>query len=281
MKFKKNIKLFLLDGSVSGRWICELSNWSGKAYRIPRNHLKECDNRGELHTSGIYFLFGINDESNTPLVYIGESEDVLKRLQQHLEEKDYWNEAVIFISKDDNLNKAHIKYLENEFYTMAKEAARYEIKNSNNPTRSTISEAEEAELEEFIYNIKILLYTLGHKAFEKIETTNSTNTEELFYFQRRNGLGGKGIGKPSSEGFIIFKDSYVNPKQSPTLQPWIKTLRIKHADKIQNNLMITDILFSSPSAASAFLSGTSSNGQIEWKTKDGVTLKEWEKIDCI
>jgi|WetSurMetagenome_2_1015567.scaffolds.fasta_scaffold141995_2 hypothetical protein len=79
MKFGKTIKLFLIDGEPNGRMTCELSNWSGKAYRIPRIKLKECTDRSDLKSPGIYFLFG-KDEQGNDLVYVGEAESVFSRL---------------------------------------------------------------------------------------------------------------------------------------------------------------------------------------------------------
>lgn len=157
-KFGKTIKLFLIDGDPNGRMTCELSNWTGKAYKIPRIKIKDCSDRSDLSNPGIYLLFGKN-ESGKELVYIGEAEVVLKRLNQHLTQKDFWNEAIVFISKDENLNKAHIKYLENGLYEIAKSVNRYQIDNSTIPTQSSIAESDRAEMEEFIENIKILIYT--------------------------------------------------------------------------------------------------------------------------
>lgn len=278
-KFGKNIKLFLMDGTANGRWICELSNWTGKAYKIPRNYLKSCESRVELHSSGIYFLFGIDELEEKPLVYIGESEDILIRLKNHLEEKDYWNEVVLFMSKDDYLNKAHIKYLENRFYSMAHEAGRNKVMNMCIPTKSAISESEEAELEEYIFNAKIILNTLGHKAFEAIDADKeSMEANQLFYFQRKIGDSGKGTGIPTSEGFVVYKGSLLNHRVSLKASQWIKTLRNKYKDKIKDDLTTEDILFSSPSAASSFLCGNSSNGRMEWKTELAVPLKKWEEL---
>src|ERR1039457_3180129 len=109
MKFGKTIKIFLFDSDPNGRMSCELSNWSGKAYKIPRIKIKECSDRDDLSNTGVDLLFGKNDEGKDQ-VYIGEAECILKRLNQHLVQKDCWNETIVFISKDDNLNKAHIKY---------------------------------------------------------------------------------------------------------------------------------------------------------------------------
>src|SRR6478736_947226 len=105
MKFGKTIKIFLIDGDSNGRMSCELSNWTGKAYKIPRIKIKECSDRDDLNGTGIYLLLGKDDEDND-LVYIGEAESVFSRLKQHLNGKEFWNEAIVFISKDDNLNKA-------------------------------------------------------------------------------------------------------------------------------------------------------------------------------
>ena len=126
MKFGKTIKIFLIDGEPNGRMSCELSNWSGKAYKIPRIKVKECSDRIDLISTGVYLLFG-KDEEGKDLVYIGEAESILKRITQHLNQKDFWNEAIIFISKDENLNKAHVKYLENRLHDIAINSKRYKI----------------------------------------------------------------------------------------------------------------------------------------------------------
>ena len=144
MNYGKSIRLFLIEGIADGRWMCELSNWTGKAYKIPRNCVKESSDREELKNTGIYFLFGKSDETDTYRVYIGEAENIYERLLTHLKEKDFWHECVVFISKDNNLNKAHVKYLENRMYTIAKEAGRYQLENSNIPTQSSLSEADRA-----------------------------------------------------------------------------------------------------------------------------------------
>ena len=152
MKFGKTIKIFLIDGDPNGRMTCELSNWTGKAYKIPRNKIKDCKDRPDIFNTGIYLLFGKNQD-NKDSVYIGEAETVLNRLTQHLGQKDFWNEAIVFVSKDENLNKAHVKYLENRLHDIAINVKRYYVENSNTPTLSSISESDRAEMEEYIENI--------------------------------------------------------------------------------------------------------------------------------
>lgn len=276
-KFGKVIKLFLFDGNPNGRWRCELSNWTGVAYKIPRNMIKDSEKREELYSPGVYFLFGYDDNNDRPLIYIGEAENIIKRLKQHLEKKDFWNEVIIFISKDTNLNKAHIKYLEYEFHRIAKECNRYSIDNSNTPTKSSISESEQAELEEFVYNAKILVNALGHKVFEDYSDnlTNSYEKEIVFCLSVGNE---KAMGKPTSDGFVLLKGSHIHRNSAESLSYGIrkKVMESRENGEIQDDILVVDKLFSSSSAAAAFAVGYSISGPGQWKDETGKSLKLYE-----
>ncbi len=279
MMFGKKIQLFLVDGTANGRWICELSNWTGIAYKIPRNRVKESEARTELSSPGIYFLFGKDETKDRPLIYIGEAENTIVRLKQHLEKKDNWNEVIVFISKDSNLNKAHIKYLENRFHSIANECNRYSVDNSNTPTKTSISEAEQAELEEFIFNTKMLVNTLGHKVFEPYAEKTPTKNKEILFFVPVGQ--DKAMGTPTSDGFVLLKGSKIHQESSASLIIGLKNkVEAFRANKqIINNVLQEDILFSSSSTAAAFAVGYSISGPQQWKTSDGKTLKSFETED--
>ena len=164
MSFSKTIQMYIFDGNPNGRIMCELSNWNGRVYKISRNELSEFSQRDDAENTGVYFLFGKNDD-NTDTVYIGEAERMYSRLKQHLRDTEYWSDCIAVISKDNLLNKAHVKYLENKFYLLAQSSGRAGITNSTVPTCSSISEYDEAMLEEFISNAKLLVNTLGYKVF--------------------------------------------------------------------------------------------------------------------
>jgi hypothetical protein len=279
MKFGKTIKIFLIDGEPNGRMSCELSNWSGKAYKIPRIKVKECSDRIDLVSTGVYLLFG-KDEEGKDLVYIGEAESILKRITQHLNQKDFWNEAIIFISKDENLNKAHVKYLENRLHDIAINSKRYKIENSITPTLSSISESDRAEMEEFIENIKMLVNTLGHKVFEEKREYKPKQKQEVFFIKAARGADG--LGEPTSDGFVVFKGS----KAAFTVVNSMTSNFIKLRDKlIEDQILLNigesfefseDYIFSSPSTAAVIVMGRNANGLTEWKLKSGKTLKEFE-----
>lgn len=281
--FGKSIKIFLIEGDPNGRMTCELSNWTGKAYKIPRNRVKECVDRGELKTTGVYFLFGKSDDNTSSgRVYIGEAENVLKRLNEHLK-KDFWNTAILFVSKDENLNKAHIKYLENRIYEIALSAGRYVIENSNIPTKSKISESDEAEMEEFLANIAVLTNALGFKVLENIrETTLETEEKGGDLFIIKAARGADAVGSTTSEGFVVLKGSKATRSITNTCPKTVVKLReklleekvlIDHGEYYE---FLKDYSFSSPSTAAAVVMGRSANGLIEWKMENGKILKAFE-----
>ncbi len=280
MKFGKTIKIFLIDGDPNGRMSCELSNWSGKAYKIPRIKVKDCSDREDLTTStGVYLLFGKDDDGKDQ-VYIGEAETILKRLNQQLTSKDFWNETIVFISKDDNLNKAHVKYLENRLHEIAKSANRYKVDNSIVPTQSSISESDRAEMEEFIEYIKLLVNTLGHKVFEEKREFKPKQKQATFFIKAARGADGQ--GEPTSDGFVVFKGS----KAAATIVNSMTSNFITYRQKLIDEGVLVDkgdffeftddYIFSSPSTAAVMVMGRNANGLTEWKSKDGKTLKDFE-----
>lgn len=279
MKFGKTIKIFLIDGDPNGRMSCELSNWSGKGYKIPRIKIKDCTDREDLTSTGVYLLFG-KDEDGKDKVYIGEAESILKRLNQQLTQKEFWNEAIVFISKDENLNKAHIKYLENRLHEIAILTNRYKVDNSIIPTQSSISESDKAEMEEFIENVKMLVNTLGHKVFEEKREFKSKQKQATFFIKAARGADGQ--GEPTSDGFVVLKGSKAAASIVNSMTSNFISLRQKLIDE---NVLINqgdyfefseDYIFSSPSTAAVIVMGRNANGLTEWKNKEGKTLKDFE-----
>lgn len=283
-RFGKTIKLFLIDGEPNGRMSCELSNWTGKAFKIPRRQIKQCSDRVELENTGIYILIGKSSEfENKSSIYIGEAEGIYRRLLNHLSSKDFWNEVIVFVSKDENLNKAHIKYIENRLYEIAKKVDRCEFENSNVPTKPNISESDQAEMEEFIDNIKLLVNTLGYKFFDELiqdDQAESDKERETVYINAARGA--KGIGQMTNEGFVVIRGSEAAntvtksfPKSMINLRNLLleENVIIKEADKF---IFAKDYLFSSPSAAASIVMGRSANGLNEWKSRGGRVLKALE-----
>lgn len=171
----------------------------------------------------------------------------------------------------------HTKYLENRMYTLTKEANRYQVENSNTPTLSSLSEADQAEMEEFIYNARLLLNAVGHKVLEPTTLSSSTKEcTEIFIFE---GKDYKATGTTTSEGFIVFKDSFISKKTNSSLTQSLldKRNELIAQGTIDSNYAFTqDYTFSSPSTAASIICGNSTNGKIAWKNSHGLTLKDYE-----
>lgn len=278
--FGKTIRLFLVDGTANGLTTAELSNWTGIGVKVPRIKIREYSNRPEFQKPGVYILIG-KGENNEDAAYIGEAEIIANRLFQQISDKDFWNEVIFFGSKDRYLNKASIKYLENRLHELALKAGRYSI-NQNTPTRSELSEAEQAELEEFLSHAKVLTATLGHKLFEALEETVENNEVQNQIFYCKNGAGANSKGSPSTEGFIVYKDSlFIIPEQA-SLADGIRLERQKMLNdgtlKIESDFykLTKDYVFTSPSRAASATLARSASGPLEWKTAEGVQLKFFE-----
>lgn len=279
MAFGKAISLYLIDGDPSGRIIGELYNWTGKAYKIPRPLLKGSVDRPELFKAGVYFLFG-RDENDPEinLVYVGEAEEVFKRLVQH-QDKDFWNEAVIFISKDENLNKAHIKFLEFTAFEAMTRAKRALIQNGNTPNRPAISEPEQAVMTEFFQNLSLLVSTLGFKVFEPLAQL-TTKASPTFFIKAARGADAKAL--ITNEGMVVLEGSHAALTVVPSTPDWALNIRSRLMETKTlveaNGLLVfsKDYLFATPSTAAAVVMGRSANGLNEWKDKRGKTLKENE-----
>jgi hypothetical protein len=283
LSFGKTIRLFLLEGNTNSLVTAELSNWTGVGIKAPRIKVKEYSARQEFQKAGVYILFG-KDDNNQDAAYLGEAEIIADRLHSHLAKKEFWNEVIFFTSKDKYLNKASVKYLEHRLHDIAFKTGRVQLLNGNTPTRSELSEAEQAELEEFLQNIKLLTSTLGHKLFEAIEETlesNQNKTAQVFYC--KNATGAIATGSPSTEGFIVFKDSLFLKEHMVSVNESIRLEKAKMIDDgyfiVEKDLLrlVKHYTFTSSSRAAAMILGRSSNGRTEWKTEKGIMLKQLEE----
>ncbi|MFN4123448.1 MAG: GIY-YIG nuclease family protein [Flavobacteriales bacterium] len=195
--------------------------------------------------------------------------------------KDFWNEAIVFISKDANLNKAHVKYLENRFHAIAKSLTRCRVENSVVPAQSSISESDRAEMEEFIEYIKLLVNSLGHKVFEEKREYKPKQKQTLFFIKASRGVDGQ--REPISDVFVVLKGSKAAATIVNSMTPSFITYRQKlidegvFIDRGEFCEFTDDHIFSSPSTAAVMVMGRNANGLTEWKTLEGKTLKNFEK----
>ena len=280
MTYGKVIELFLVNGTADSLITAELSNWNGMAVKIPRVELSSCNN-DDITKPGVYFLF-CKEDVGSDSVYIGEAENVQERLKQHVrdyqseKETYYWNTAVIFVGRD--LNKAMIRYLENQFVQIARESKRYLVLTKNTYQNTVLKDSQKAVMEEFIDNVKTLINALGYKVLEPLVQADlqSRKIDDEVLYITSGSVNARGM--VTSEGFVVLSGTTVNETTAQSLSPGMLKLRkdLLDSTKVENLTTIEDILFSSSSAAADFVLGYSASGPRSWKAKNGRTLKEIE-----
>ena len=270
------IKLFLVHGSPNGLRTAELSNWSGKAIAAPRNELSALLKREELSSPGFYLLTGVDPDSGEKAIYIGEAEDVSSRLKNH-SSKDFWNAATVFVSKDENLTKAHIRYIEGKLISMAVDVSSSIVINSVG-SGSKLPESDAAEMDVFLQKTLQLLPVLGITDLNKSVEVPAREKDILSC--KIKGLVAK--GNRTSSGFIVYAGSQAVYEHRPSA----KQSRKKREQLIEKGLLTQekdylvftkDIEFGSPSTAATVVRGGASNGLTDWKDSSGKQLKEIEK----
>ena len=276
----KTIKIFLVDDEPNGLRTAELSNWVGQAIVIPRNKLKDIKQRPDCNKPTVYFLVGKeNEEALLSTAYIGEAENLWGRLTTHDNSKDFWRIAIAFISKDDNLTKAHVKYLESLCIEIASQTKRFDLENNTKSSLPALSEADIAEMEEFLSNLKLLLTAVGYPILQEVASKEQTNlSDPLFTCRGKKALA---TGRMTNEGFVVYEDStattqFSNAVAERNKKSFDKLISNGYLEKKDENLyiFIKDYVFNSPSAASDIILGNSTSGWKKWKTGSGKKLEE-------
>lgn len=271
------IRLFLRHGDPKRLRTAEISNWSGKAIAAPRTDLDELLGRDEAGQSAVYILTGIDPDTGRPMAYIGEAEVLRDRIRSH-RAKDFWVSAVAFVSKDENLTKAHIRYLEGQLIVEANATGRFDLENGTS-SGSRLPEADRHEMEEFLDKIRQLLPVLGSDLLTPIAEQPAASAVETLTTSLK-GLAATGRRTPN--GFVVYRGSQAVLQDRPSALQWsIEKRRELVADGALQRapdafVFQRDVEFSSPSAAGAVIHGGNVNGLIIWKNAAGRTLKEIE-----
>ena len=274
------IKIFLVKGDPKRLRTAELSNWTGKAVAGPRSEMEGITSREEAASSGVYFLTGNDPQSGRPAIYVGEAESIRDRIKAHLI-KDFWNQIVFFTSKDENLTKAHVRYLEGKLIEQARQANRALVLNGQS-SGAKLPESDREDMEVFLTKINQLLPVLGVELLVPVVGKQKTSIEKDMLYCKIKDIRARGYLIPN--GLLVLKESQavLNERASSKKYPWALNMR----QKLKNDGLLSlefdhlvfsqDVEFSSPSAAAAVVQGGHANGLIAWKNKNGKTLKEIE-----
>jgi Domain of unknown function (DUF4357) len=285
----RSLELYFIDGKPDGMLTAEVFNWTGHVLMTPRTQIAKALSRPEAKRTGVYLLFGEQDGKR--LAYVGEAEDIGKRLRDHIAAKDWWTSAILVTTAGDSLHKAHVKYLESRLVQIAREIGGVQLDNGNAPPRPSLSEAHIANMEVFLDTLLLVLPAIRIDMFlskkrpakpvPEEETTLSPPAFELI--SDRLGLKANAfldgaefiveagsISRAEWVGSEVHDTSYRKLREELAREGVLLT-KGDHARFTEN------YAFRSPSAAAAVVTGRPASGPAEWRVKGTrKTYKEWE-----
>lgn len=269
------VRIFIPSGEPEGLRIVEKSNRTSQGLVFPRSLFSEVRQLPEIKRTGVYILWGPSESGQLPSVYVGQGDVVKDRLDKHVREKDFWTHAAVFISKDQYLNMAHVKYLESRLTALATEAKRCELYNGNSPQLPALSDADIADAEGFLADLLLCLPIVGVSFFDKPKVSTSKNRDLIL---KSKGIEARGVD--SVEGFVVRAGSQAVKTEVQSIHAYMTEIRLSLLAKgvlVDTGLVFQlsqDYTFNSPSTAAGVLLGRTANGRVEWKDAKGRSLKE-------
>ena len=274
------IKLFLPKGDAQSLRTAELLvNWTGMALAGPRSQLDDLLAREELTRSGVYILLGVDPDTGKQSAYIGEAEVVRDRLKQHRDKE--WGHVIVFVSKDENLTKSHIRYLEGRLIEEAQKIPRFKLMNGQSGG-SKLPESDRADMEGFLGRIVQLLPVLGCDLLTPIIDVVASGVK-LRLIGKIKGVTAQ--GQRTAKGFVVFANSEAVSSNRPSAKNYVSNILEMREGFNRDGTLVTvgdklrftrDTEFSSPSMAASVICGGHANGLIFWRDKEGRELKEIE-----
>ena len=272
MATSKKLEIIYYNGQPDGIRSVRRHLSTITTYVIPRPLLSEAKKISGITRPGIYYLINENDENKIAQIYIGQTRNGVTRLDDHNRSKDFWNKAIMFLADNKTFSLDMISGLEEYAIIKAHEAKRYKVENSVKP-KYEIDEYDLPSIEEVYDEIQFVMATLGYKMNDAKQTRNES---EIFH-TTRNGITAYGIY--SGDKFQVLEDSEINitkPVSLPKYNRQREELLQKGDISVNGKKYVLNVIleFNTPSGASDFVLGGSTNGWIEWKNKNGKTLDE-------
>lgn len=278
----KTIQIFLPGGDPQGVRVAEITTRIVQVIEVPRSLLGEFFKMPESGQVAFYFLFGQTADGNAS-VYIGQSGDPRSRLTSHHQNKEFWEKALVVISRTNSLTQTHVVYLEWHCIKTCRNVGRYTDENGNSGSEPYIPAPMQADCMEIFDTAGTLLSTLGYPIFESfVKTSTKEDASTKILYCTRPGVKGK--GQYTSEGFVVLQGSVGNLEIASSMNG--SAMERKRDELLKAGvycvegatiIMQKDHLFNSPSIAAAFLAGKASNGWVDWKDEAGKTLDELER----
>lgn len=289
----RSLELFLIDGTPDGMQTARIFNWTGHVLMTPRTQLAKALKSRESGYTGVYILLDEDEKNGKIRAYIGESENIGDRIRNHDSKLDWWTKAILITSAANDLNKAHVKYLESRLVEEARRAKTLNLENGNTPPRPSLTDASTANMEQFLEYILLVLPAIRVDGFLQKTRSTSRDTGSLTAMSRDVGpvfelrtpkKGVFGTAKLENGEFVVQPGSVGRSAWGGPGDHGYKKLFDKvvasgaYIQEGANRVFMQAYVLTSPSAAGAVLKGRSTNGQEAWRlaSDNKKTYRDWE-----
>lgn len=271
MAISKKLETIYHNGQPDGIRSIRRNLSTMTVYVIPRPLLAEAKTISGINRPGIYYLINENDDNKIAQIYVGQTRNGILRLDDHNRSKDFWNKAIMFLADNKTFSLDMISGLEKFAIIKAQESKRYKVENTVVP-KYEIDEYDMASVEEIYDEIQFIMGTQGYK----MDNVKSSTSSDIFH-TTRNGISALGIY--DGEKFQVLEGSQININKQVHLARYNKQraelLASGEISQVDGKYFLNiTIEFNTPSGASDFVLGGSTNGWIEWKNSEGKTLNE-------
>lgn len=265
----------LIDGSLSGaRNIYMGANSTCHLYVIPREEINLANSIQDIAGQPAFYILLGQSENAEPQAYIGQTTDFANRKNDHVQKKDFWEKALVFVSDNHKIYGDDVKYLEYLGIEAAQNVSSYSLLNGANPRKPSIAPFRVNDMEVFFRDIQLLTRFYGCTIFD--ESEEKKQTTKLFYIHATDRPAeGVGYYDEDLKQFVLKKGSVLasvvvsSYKSSASRDQFIA----EHCKTDKGQIVLLhDVPLDSPSGASGYVLGRPSNGWDDWKDSEGNKL---------
>lgn len=284
-----NINTILLDGSLDGPRKVDMGvSRNCIMFVLPRTFIPEMSEEKLLHQHCFYVLLG-SDPDGRLKAYIGQSYDFMARVKDHQIKKDFWDTALVFVSKTDEIFQSEVAYLEYCGITAAREVDNYNLdENKQSPKKPKISASQESGMDQFFRDIKLLTRFYNDcSLFDSYSPLPKARTEkepyhDFFFVMSKSGVDARIRYYEKTGKYVILSGSLITGIDGSSLRQSVQSIRngvfkspdVAKRDSSYEFLKDFELPSNSPSTTASFCAGTSRNGSTDLVDADGKTFKE-------
>jgi Domain of unknown function (DUF4357) len=297
--FGRTIQLFLVDDTPTGLIIASIHGWTGSVIVSTQSTFGRLLSRPEVNRTGIYILYGPDPEDSLRTrAYIGEADSVHDRIGQSAGKRGFWETAVVITTADEALTKGDVRYLEARIIEMTKDAGRVILENTQIPDadRRRLPEADRANMEAFLANLKVILPVVGLELLKPrpqgipkggVPVAGATTTvlPQTRFEMRHNKSDIKAVAIEEDGEFVVLEGSEALKDTGYARNSYAKLKQ----DLIANHILEPTLdgkkyrftrpyPFHSPSAAGSVVLDRNTNGRVRWQLVGSkLNYHEWQE----